>query len=99
MTPEQLMDIAKLSTSTLLWMIMPLMMVALLSGLLIALFQALTSIQEMTLTFVPKIILVFVSLILFLPFMSDKLSLLSNELYGRIAQIADPPSDNTPAQQ
>lgn len=92
MTPEQLMDIAKLATSTLLWMIMPIMMVALISGLLIALFQALTSIQEMTLTFVPKIILVFVALILFLPFMSDKLSSMSSELYGKIAHISDPPA-------
>ena len=47
----------------------PLLASALLVGLIIALFQALTSIQEMTLTFVPKIIVVFVALVVFLPFM------------------------------
>ena len=47
----------------------PLMLIALLIGLIISLFQALTQIQEVTLTFVPKIIVVFVSTLLLAPFM------------------------------
>ena len=47
----------------------PLMVIALLIGLVISLFQALTQIQEVTLTFVPKIIVVFVSMLLLAPFM------------------------------
>jgi flagellar biosynthesis protein FliQ len=47
----------------------PLMLIALLIGLVISLFQALTQIQEVTLTFVPKIIVVFVSMLLLAPFM------------------------------
>ncbi len=47
----------------------PLMLIALLIGLIISLFQALTQIQEVTLTFVPKIIVVFVSMLLLAPFM------------------------------
>jgi flagellar biosynthetic protein FliQ len=47
----------------------PLMLIALLIGLVISLFQALTQIQEVTLTFVPKIIVVFVSTLLLAPFM------------------------------
>lgn len=47
----------------------PILMVGLVVGLLIALFQTLTSIQEMTLVFVPKIIFIFVALVLLLPFM------------------------------
>ena len=38
-------------------------------GLIIAIFQTLTSIQEMTLTFVPKIIIIFAAAIVFMPFM------------------------------
>ncbi|HBT42108.1 MAG TPA: flagellar biosynthetic protein FliQ, partial [Rhodospirillaceae bacterium] len=38
----------------------PIMFLGLVSGLIIALFQALTTIQEMTLTFVPKIIVIFI---------------------------------------
>ncbi|MEZ5831431.1 MAG: flagellar biosynthesis protein FliQ [Dongiaceae bacterium] len=52
----------------------PLMLIALLIGLIISLFQALTQIQEVTLTFVPKIIVVFVSMLLLAPFMLHTLT-------------------------
>lgn len=52
----------------------PLMLVSLLIGLIISLFQALTQIQEVTLTFVPKIVVVFVSMLLLAPFMLHTLS-------------------------
>ena len=48
-------------------------------GLIIALFQALTTIQEMTLTFVPKILVIFVSMILFLPFIRHFAGILSRK--------------------
>jgi flagellar biosynthetic protein FliQ len=47
----------------------PIMLISLIVGLIISLFQALTQIQEVTLTFVPKIIVVFVSMLLLAPFM------------------------------
>ena len=47
----------------------PLLGVGLAVGLLVAIFQATTQIQEMTLTFVPKIIAVLLSLLFFLPWM------------------------------
>jgi flagellar biosynthetic protein FliQ len=52
----------------------PLLIIALLIGLVISLFQALTQIQEVTLTFVPKIIIVFISLLLLAPFMLHTLT-------------------------
>jgi flagellar biosynthetic protein FliQ len=52
----------------------PLMIIALLIGLIISLFQALTQIQEVTLTFVPKIIVVFVAMLLLAPFMLHTLT-------------------------
>ncbi len=45
------------------------MIVGLVVGVVIALFQALTQIQEMTLVFVPKILAIFVTMLLTLPFM------------------------------
>mgnify|MGYP002396118534 CR=1 FL=1 len=62
----------------------PIMAAGLLIGLVIALFQALTTIQEMTLTFVPKIFVIFVSLLVFLPFMMTTLIEFSQELFGLI---------------
>ena len=61
------------------------MLAGLLIGLFIALFQALTTIQEMTLTFVPKILVIFVSLILLLPYMMSTIIEFSQELFGIIA--------------
>ncbi len=51
-----------------LWLIIicsaPLLLVSLVVGLVISIFQTVTSIQEQTLTFVPKIISIFITLIL-----------------------------------
>ena len=65
----------------------PIMLSGLLIGLLIALFQALTTIQEMTLTFVPKILVIFAALIFFLPFMMTTLKEFTQQLYTLIATL------------
>ncbi len=49
----------------------PILMVSLLVGLIISIFQAVTQIQEFTLTFVPKIIAVFICLFVFFPWISS----------------------------
>ena len=54
---------------------------------MIALFQALTTIQEMTLTFVPKIVVIFVSILVLLPFMMTTLVEFTQELFGLIVII------------
>ncbi|TCS63037.1 flagellar biosynthesis protein FliQ [Varunaivibrio sulfuroxidans] len=65
----------------------PIMLAGLLIGLVIALFQALTTIQEMTLTFVPKILVIFLALIIFMPFMMTTVIEFAQRLYGRIATL------------
>ena len=74
-----------------LWVILltagPIMMAGLLIGLIIALFQALTTIQEMTLTFVPKIIIIFIAIVAFLPFMMTTVIEYSLTLFDRIVNI------------
>jgi flagellar biosynthetic protein FliQ len=62
----------------------PAMILALVVGLAVSFFQALTQIQEMTLTFVPKMIVILLSLLLFLPFMLSTLSSFTESLMGRI---------------
>ncbi len=62
----------------------PIMLISLIVGLIISLFQALTQIQEVTLTFVPKILLVFVSLLLLAPFMLHVLNDFTEQLMQRI---------------
>ncbi|MCG8445558.1 MAG: flagellar biosynthesis protein FliQ [Hyphomicrobiales bacterium] len=80
--PEAL-DLARDGITTLLVVASPLMLIGLFVGVAIALFQALTQIQEMTLVFVPKIIAIFVSMIVLLPFMAQALGAYMN----RITQI------------
>ena len=65
----------------------PLLGAALAVGLTIAIFQALTTIQEMTLTFVPKIIVVFISLVIFLPFMMRTVTDFGRLLFDRIVGL------------
>jgi flagellar biosynthetic protein FliQ len=57
---------------------------AMVVGLVIALFQALTQIQEATLTFVPKIIAVFVALLVASPFMGAQLNAFAQMTYAHI---------------
>ena len=53
---------------------LPVLLVSLIVGLIISIFQTVTSIQEQTLTFVPKIIAVFLGIMLFGPWMLDIMS-------------------------
>jgi flagellar biosynthetic protein FliQ len=52
-------------------------------GLIIALVQALTSIQETTITFVPKIVVMMMTLVVFLPFMMTALIEFTQVLFDR----------------
>jgi flagellar biosynthetic protein FliQ len=65
----------------------PLMIVALVVGLAIALFQALTQLQEATLTFVPKVLAMVVTLVIALPFMLQTLTDFANKLQDKIVHI------------
>ena len=62
----------------------PVMAAGLVVGLTIAIFQTLTSIQEMTLTFVPKIIVIFAAVIFFMPFMMTTIIEFSQTLFDRM---------------
>jgi len=65
----------------------PIMLSGLTIGLMIALFQALTTIQEMTLTFVPKIIFIFIAIVVFLPHMMTTVMEFARSLLDRITAI------------
>lgn len=87
MSEADVLDIGRSAIWTLLRVAAPVMLTALVVGLIIALFQALTQIQEVTLTFVPKILLVFFVLMLALPFMLGELTGFTQELITRIATL------------
>lgn len=61
---------------------LPILLVALVVGVVISLLQALTQVQEQTLTFVPKILAVFGVLILLLPYMFGSLQDFATNLFN-----------------
>ena len=82
MTGAEVLDIAREGIWMLIIVSAPMMLVGLVVGVIIALFQALTQIQEMTLVFVPKILAIFVTLLIALPFMGATMG-------GYMTRIAD----------
>jgi flagellar biosynthesis protein FliQ len=84
MTGPEVLDVARDAIITLVLVSAPLMLVGLVVGVIISLFQALTQIQEMTLVFVPKILAIFVAMLIALPFMGDLLQGHMTRLAARI---------------
>ena len=84
MSGPDVLDIARDSIYTLLIVSSPLMVVGLMVGLVISLFQALTQIQEMTIAFVPKILAMFIALLIVLPFMAERMEAHMMRLAARI---------------
>jgi len=73
MTGQEVLDVARDTVVTLVLVSSPLMVVGLVVGVVVSLFQALTQIQETTLVFVPKILAIFAAMLLAMPFMADAL--------------------------
>jgi len=84
MTGPRAYDILSDTVLTVLLASAPVLAVALSVGLVIAFFQALTQIQEMTLTFVPKIVMIFLTLMVATPFMYATLERLSDTVFNLI---------------
>ena len=84
MTAGEVLDIAAEAIWVMLGMAAPVMLIGLAVGVIIALFQALTQVQEMTLVFVPKIIAIFLALLVFMPLMGALLSGFMQTIADRI---------------
>lgn len=74
MTQEIITDLVRQGVYTIIIVSAPPLLMGLVAGLVMSIFQTVTSIQEQTLAFIPKILAVLLSLILFGPFMLSKLT-------------------------
>jgi flagellar biosynthetic protein FliQ len=83
-TEEAILDIAREAIYTIIITSAPLLLVSLVVGLIVSIFQTVTSIQEQTLTFVPKIVSVFVMLMICGSWLLNKLSGFMEELWSNI---------------
>ncbi len=73
-TQEAVLDIARDAIYNIIITSAPLLLISLIVGLIISIFQTVTSIQEQTLTFVPKIIAVFAGIMICGAWMLDNMS-------------------------
>ncbi|MCL1861056.1 MAG: flagellar biosynthesis protein FliQ [Proteobacteria bacterium] len=69
MTPTAVVDLGRQAVEVTLMVSTPLFLAALVTGLIVSIFQAATQINEMTLTFVPKVVSIFLTLVLAGPWM------------------------------
>jgi flagellar biosynthetic protein FliQ len=87
MTPSEAINLIQHAVTLTLLLSAPVLLVAMMVGLLISLFQAVTQIQEMTLTFVPKIVAVFATLLFLSSWMINKLVDYTHELIVNLPNI------------
>lgn len=87
MSTDFVVFISNRTLFTVLYILLPLLGSALLVGVLVGLFQAVTSIQEITLTFIPKIAVVGLVLLLLIPWMLDLVIGFNLLIFDQITQL------------
>jgi len=86
-TEELVIEILTETFYTTLIIILPILGVSLVVGVIISLFQAATSLQEMTLTFVPKILFTALTLIFLLPWIMDKMIEITTRFFTMFSTV------------
>lgn len=87
MTPETVMTLGYQAMRLTILLAAPLLLVALVTGLVISLFQAATQINEMTLSFIPKLLAVFATLVIAGPWMLETVLDYMRTLFLSIPQL------------
>ena len=87
MTPTTVIDIGRQAVEVTLLVAAPLFIAALVTGLLVSIFQAATQINEMTLSFVPKVIAIFVTLVVAGPWMITLLTDFMQRMFTAIPTL------------
>lgn len=87
MTPESVMTIGRQAMEITLMVAAPMLLVALIIGLIVSIFQAATQINEATLSFIPKLVGVFVALVVAGPWMLSIMLDYMREVFGGIPNL------------
>lgn len=87
MSPEHVIHVGRQAVETVLLSASPMLLAAMVIGLLISIFQAATQINEQTMTFIPKIVAVFVTLLIFGPWIIELLVTFTTGILTQIATI------------
>lgn len=87
MTQEFVVDFAMEALKVTLLVSAPMLGFGLITGIIVSIFQAVTSIQEMTLTFIPKILAVVLALFIFFPWLIQIMLSFTSRVFTLIPQI------------
>jgi flagellar biosynthetic protein FliQ len=87
MNQEMAVDICRKAIETILMCSAPMLVIALVVGLFVSVFQAATQINEQTMTFVPKIVAVFITLLIFGAWIIKIVSIFTVGLFDIIATL------------
>jgi flagellar biosynthetic protein FliQ len=87
MTETEILDVVRETIIVVLKLGAPPMILALIVGVLISIFQTLTQIQEATLTFMPKIVVIFVAMLVMLPYLISTITGFTHSLVDRIISM------------
>lgn len=79
--------LARQTIMTSLLVAAPPLLIGLIVGLVISIFQAVTQIQEQTLTFVPKLVAILLSLLVFGPWMINVLTSFAVNIMGNLSSV------------
>jgi flagellar biosynthesis protein FliQ len=90
MTQQTVIDLVQRGLFTIMLVAAPPLIIGLTVGVIVSVFQTITSIQEPTLAFVPKIVAVLLSIIIFGPFMLTTLQEYMLELFNNIPELIVP---------
>jgi flagellar biosynthetic protein FliQ len=87
MTSDTVISIAEQGIWTVLMISGPVIILALVVGLIVSIFQATTQIQEQTLAFVPKIVAVLLGLVFFGPWMVEHMVSYANDIFSNLTRF------------
>jgi flagellar biosynthesis protein FliQ len=87
MTTDSVLDLTRQALVVILSLSLPILLTALVVGLLVGMFQAATQINEMTLSFIPKMIAVVIAILIFGPWMLQMLVSFTERLFHNIPTL------------
>ena len=87
MTSEAVITLAERGVWTVLIISAPLLLMALVIGLIVSIFQATTQIQEQTLAFIPKIVAVFLGIVFFGPWMLGRMISFTLDIFNNLTKF------------
>ncbi|MBB6042970.1 flagellar biosynthesis protein FliQ [Borreliella yangtzensis] len=87
MTAGHILYLIRISIENIIILSAPMLIIALIVGLLISIFQAITSIQDQTLSFIPKIIVILLTIVIFGPWILNKLMQFTYIIFNQLQNV------------